>query len=261
MKLFDTHVHSALSFDSREPMENYVKKAVAEGAEYFITTEHADLESHVLQGDDIVADFDLQMETIRKLNEKYPVKVLMGIEVGWRRDIHHRNMEIVKKYPFDMVILSIHETEYTDVSMKDYKGGRTTDQCYDEYLHLVCDAIEAFDDFDTFAHLDYVLRYTGHTDLSRHSEMLTKIFNMLIEKDKALEINTKTLPEAESLERMEYLISLYAQTGGKKVTIGSDAHFAARHMNCFDMVRSALKRNGIDSVCVFVGRKVHNIAI
>ena len=43
MKLFDCHVHSSLSFDSNEPMENYVRKAVADGDEYFITTEHADL--------------------------------------------------------------------------------------------------------------------------------------------------------------------------------------------------------------------------
>ena len=30
MKLFDCHLHSSLSFDSDEPMENYVKQAVAD---------------------------------------------------------------------------------------------------------------------------------------------------------------------------------------------------------------------------------------
>ena len=56
MKLFDCHLHTDLSFDSREPMENYVKQAVAAGDDYFISTEHFDLESHIMDGGDIVSN-------------------------------------------------------------------------------------------------------------------------------------------------------------------------------------------------------------
>ena len=97
MKLFDCHVHSSLSFDSNETMENYVRKAVADGDEYFITTEHADLESYIFQGEDILADIEKQQRIVSQLNEKYPIKVLLGIEVGWKKSIHQRNMDIVKK--------------------------------------------------------------------------------------------------------------------------------------------------------------------
>ena len=66
MKLFDCHLHTDLSFDSREPMENYVKQAVAAGDDYFISTEHFDLESHIMDGGDIAADLDRQQQIIAK---------------------------------------------------------------------------------------------------------------------------------------------------------------------------------------------------
>ncbi len=261
MNITDTHVHSALSFDSVEPMENYVKKAALAGDKYFITTEHADLESHVLDGGDIVRDFDRQAEEINRLNGLYPVKVLFGVEIGWRHDIHRRCVEIAEKYPFDMIILSLHETEYADVSYPDYRRGRTVDRCYDEYLGLICDAITNFDNFDTFAHVDYLLRYIGDTDLYRHREKLEQVFRLLIEKNKALEINTKVFPQAESVRRAEDIIKMYTAVGGRKFTLGSDAHSADRHRNGFDIATGLLKKYGINKISMFIGRKEHLMEI
>ena len=261
MKLWDCHLHSDFSFDSGEAMENYVRKAAADGDEYFITTEHTDLESHVLDGGDIAPDYDEQLQKVKELNEKYPIKVLYGIEAGWRRDIHDRVAETVASYPFDMVILSLHETEYADVSYPDYMRGRTVDRCYEEYLSLIAEAIENFDNFDTFAHIDYLLRYIGDTDLSRHTESLTRVFRLLIEKGKAMEINTKLFPQRESVRRAEELLALYTSLGGRKITIGSDGHSVDRHKNGFDTVIDMLKKYGIDEVCTYIGRKEYTISI
>ena len=117
MNVIDCHVHSDLSFDSREPMENYVKQAVLQGDKYFITTEHFDLESHVMGGEDIAADLDRQQRLIEELNAKYPVKVLFGVEIGWRKSIHNRDVAVALSKPFDMIILSVHETDYADVGL------------------------------------------------------------------------------------------------------------------------------------------------
>ncbi len=261
MKLWDCHLHSDLSFDSREPMELYVKKAVSEGDEYFITTEHLDLETHVFDGEDIAPDFDRQKETIDRLNSKYPIKVLWGIEIGWREDIHSRNVDISKKYPFDMIILSLHETEYADVSFPDYMRGRTVDECYSEYLGLIINAINSFDNFDTFAHIDYLLRYIGDTDLRRHKEQLTEIFRLLIAKNKALEINTKLFPQKESVRRAKEIIDMYVAQGGRKFTIGSDGHDLNHHKNGFETVKTMLKAAGINSVYCFVNRQEVRIPI
>ena len=262
MNVIDCHVHSELSFDSREPMENYVRQRAQRGDKYFITTEHVDLESWAIGGeDDIAPDFDRQQRLVKELNEKYPVEVLLGVEIGWRKSIHQRNVELALSKPFDMIILSVHEVEYADVSTPQFSYGKTTDQCYDEYLNCIIDAINSFDNFDTFGHVDYVLRYVGHTDLSKHKEKLTQIFKMLIERGKALEINTKVIHNPQAVERMKYIVQLYASVGGEKITLGSDAHTADKYKNGFDLVIETLKANNINSVCGYVGRKEISLPI
>ena len=261
MKIIDCHVHSDLSFDSREPMENYVKQAAERGEEYFITTEHFDFESHVMGGEDISADLDRQEMLVKQLTEKYGVKVLFGVEIGWRKSIHNRDVQVALSKPFDMIILSVHETDYADVATPLFSGGKTTDQCYDEYLDCIIEAINSFENFDTFAHVDYVLRYVGHTDLAKHKEKLTQIFTMLMEKGKALEINTKVIQNPQAVERMKYIVSLYASLGGKKITLGSDAHTADKYKNGFDTVIETLKINNINSVCGYIARKEISIPI
>ena len=261
MKIIDCHVHSDLSFDSREPMENYVKQAADMGEKYFITTEHFDLESHVMGGQDISADLDRQEMLVKQLTEKYGIKVLFGVEIGWRKSIHDRDVQVALSKPFDMIILSVHETDYADVATPLFSDGKTTDQCYDEYLDCIIEAINSFDNFDTFAHVDYVLRYVGHTDLAKHKEKLAQIFTMLMEKDKALEINTKVIQNPQAVERMKYIVALYASLGGKKITLGSDAHTVDKYKNGFDIVIETLKANNINSVCGYIERKEISIPI
>ena len=261
MNVIDCHVHSDLSFDSREPMENYVKQAVLQGDKYFITTEHFDLESHVMGGEDIAADLDRQQRLLEELNAKYPVKVLFGVEIGWRRSIHNRDVAVSLSKPFDMIILSVHETDYADVATPLFSHGKTTDQCYNEYLDCIINAINSFDNFDTFAHIDYVLRYVGHTDLSKHKQKLEQIFKMLIERGKALEINTKVIHDPQAVERIEYILQLYTSLGGKKLTIGSDAHSVPVYKNGFDTATRLIKKYGINQVYIYSQRKEIAVAI
>lgn len=261
MSIMDCHLHSSLSFDSQEPMENYVKAAKAKGDKYFITTEHMDLESNFAGREDIVADFELQHQMVKDLSAKYDMEVLFGIEVGWREDIHSRNLEIVQKYPFDMVIMSVHESLECDVASPGFSSGRAVDDCYDEYLSLILQALQNFDDFDTLGHFDYLLRYIGHTDMANHREKLTEILSLLIAKDKCLEINTKMLHTPQAVERLEYVLKLYTALGGNKVTIGSDAHRLKYWQSSFPLATELLKKHGIDAVYVFKGRKGHKIPI
>lgn len=256
MNIYDCHLHSRLSFDSVEDMENYVRIAAASGDERFITTEHTDLESNFSPShEDIVPDFERQMCLMEELAGRYPIDMLMGIEVGWRKDIHRRNCRLVKKYPFDFVILSVHESDDTDVSFPEFRQEKTVDECYNEYLKLVYSAVSAFDDFDTLGHIDYLLRYAGDTDMERHRAMLEKIFSVLIEKGKALELNTKLFPDRRAVRRMEYAARLFVSMGGRYFTIGSDAHRTAYYKNGFSDGLRLLKERGAGGILLFKGRK------
>ena len=261
MNIMDCHLHSALSFDSSENMENYIKQAKKNGDRYFITTEHMDLESNLAGGLDLCPAFVIQQNTIKSLAEKYDINVLFGIEIGWRRDIHERNTEVAKSYPFDMIILAVHENEKGGDAFSTLSEASNVDVAYNRYLELCYDAVSTFDDFDTFAHIDYMLRYIGDTNLANHEELLKKIFLKIIEKNKALEINSKLVPNPVAMERIEYVISLYASLGGKKVTIGSDGHNLAYYKNGFRDTMILLDKYGIKELCQFIGRKEVRVPI
>ncbi len=262
MNVFDCHLHSAISFDSSEDMENYIKIAVKNKDEFFITTEHVDLESNLAQQRDLIADFDKQKEKLDDLQVKYPqINLLFGVEIGWREDVHHRAVQISKSRPFDMVILAVHENVKGGDAFSKLKEAANVDVRYNEYLTLCYNAVSAFDDFDTFAHVDYMLRYIGHTDIKKHTEMLTKIFRKIIEKDKALEINTKLVPHPDAMERIDYILRLYTSLGGKKVTIGSDGHNLAYHKNGFRDTMKLMDKYGINEVCAYRQRKEFTIPI
>ena len=109
--------------------------------------------------------------------------------------------------------------------------------------------------------MDYVLRYIGHTDLEKHKEKLTQLFCTLISQNKALEINTKQLPDPQAEQRIEYILQLYTSLGGKKLTIGSDAHSVPVYKNGFDTVIGLMKKYGINQVYIYKQRKEIAIAI
>lgn len=262
MNVYDCHLHSAISFDSSEDMENYIKLAVKNKDQVFITTEHVDLESNLAQQKDLIADFEKQKIQLAQLQEKYPeIDLLFGVEIGWREDVHHRGCRIAASQPFDMVILAVHENVKGGDAFSKLKESANVDVAYNEYLNLCYNAVAAFDNFDTFAHVDYMLRYIGHTDLRNHTEMLTKIFNKVIEKNKALEINTKLVPAPDAMDRIDYILQLYTSLGGKKVTIGSDGHNVAYYKNGFRDAMKLMDKYGIKEVCGFKQRKEFHIPI
>ena len=253
MAITDCHLHSDMSLDSREDMENYIKLAVENGDKYFLTTEHA----NIIDDKDNPFQHMVDIETIQaktaQMRHKYADKidVLFGIEIGWMEAVHDFEIEFSNSYPFDMIILALHGRP----------SGDTVDQRFDNYLAQCCKAAATFGNYDTFAHVDYILRYIGHTDLEKHKEKLTQLFNTLISQNKALEINTKQLPDPQAEQRIEYILQLYTSLGGKKLTIGSDAHSVPVYKNGFDTVIGLMKKYGINQVYIYKQRKEIAIAI
>lgn len=82
--------------------------------------------------------------------------------------------------------------------------------------------------------------------------MLDEILLTAIRKNKALEINTKSLvigmgdssPGKDVFKR-------YRELGGTLVTLGSDAHFPERIGACFDIAGEILKEAGFRYYCVY----------
>lgn len=102
------------------------------------------------------------------------------------------------------------------------------------------------DTFDSYGHLDYVVRYAPHKNefysWNDYEPYIRPLLKLLIENGKCLECNTggiryglgNTNPCAD-------VFRLYKELGGEGITIGSDAHTPETLGIGFDYCREMLK--------------------
>ena len=91
-------------------------------------------------------------------------------------------------------------------------------------------------------------------------EEFDSLFEVLISKDKALEINTSSI-DKQIAKGSSYImpdpdiIRRYIAMGGKLITIGSDAHKSDRIGLHFEKTAKYLKSLGVNELFYFAGRK------
>ena len=84
---------------------------------------------------------------------------------------------------------------------------------------------------DVITHVTYVIRYIqaagGDLELKPYYGKYEILFKKMVANNKALEINTSNLRRGFGTTMpSEDLIKMYAEMGGKLITVGSDAHRA-----------------------------------
>ncbi len=258
MNIVDQHLHSAFSFDAKENLEEYVKEAKRRGDTAVLTTEHVDIDATFT---DVVTvpDFALWRGTAEELSKKYGIDVMLGLEVGYKKGVQHKNEALLAAEPVDIVLLSVHESESCDVSYDEFLPDGTPDEKYSKYLDHVITAVENFDNFDVLGHVDYLLRWhVGKTDLSLHTNKLVRIFDTLIAKGKALEFNTKSHAKliGGGDSSLREIFSLYRSRGGELVSVGSDSHVLQNFKMGFDGALALLREIGFEYVCQYKGREM-----
>lgn len=221
--MFDTHLHTQFSSDSKMQAKDVAKLAKDSGIGIIIT-EHLDLD-YPENPEAFLFDFKEYFKTLGHLQNDH---FLLGVELGLRPDCTQKNTLLVKDQPFDEIIGSIHVVDGWDVYSPSFSESRTKQVAYKQYLDAVIASIESFDDFDTLGHIDYICRYVKYPEpeieLDVFYDEWTTICKVLIAREKALEINTRRFDNSLALEALIALYKRYKELGGKYVTIGSDAH-------------------------------------
>lgn len=221
--MFDTHLHTQFSTDSNMKADDVATLAKDEGLGIIIT-EHLDLD-YPENPEAFLFSFDDYFNSLEPLRSD---SFLLGVELGLRPECSKKNTVLMKGQPFDEIIGSIHVVDGFDVYRPDFTNGRPKDVTYRQYLQEILTCIETFDDFDTLGHVDYICRYVNYPepeiDLETFYDEWTAICQVLILKEKALEINTRRLDNSVTVNALTKLYARYKELGGKYVTIGSDAH-------------------------------------
>lgn len=269
MILADYHLHTDFSIDSDTPMEDMVKQAIALGLERICFTDHVEFDLPAMP-DGSAYEFDpAYLSEISRLREQYAgsIKILAGAELGVTSHIAQTLEQFTAQYPFDFIIASSHVVHGLDPYDPRYWDGISGEEGLMRYFRTIVENVRTFRNFDTYGHIDYVIRYIpevqsgaasayGLYSYDKFSDILDEILKTLIAAGKLMEINTSGFKYGLGHPHpYEDVIKRYFELGGQYVTIGSDAHAPAHIAYCFENVRQFLLSIGIKEYAVFENRK------
>ena len=248
--MFDQHVHSNFSFDSNEELENYINVS---NKNDIVTTEHLDFSNPIINYEDSSIDYLKYIEEITSLNKKYSNKFFSGIEIGYTPNSEKRIEDFLKDKNFNLKLLSIHQNGLYDYMCVNKKL-ISLEAFIQEYFEQMIQALESSIEFNVLAHFEYGIRIVdiSVTDFdSLASKFLNKIIELIIKKEIAFEVNTKSMYKYKKENLYSYMIEKYLKKGGKLFTLGSDAHNIKDYAYKFDEARKFLLDRNIKEIILF----------
>lgn len=265
MVLHDQHVHSMYSADSNEKLKNYLEIASKMNCKYFVTTEHFDLDL-VEFHENWIADYEGVQKELDSLKEEYSnIEMLLGIEVGYRKDKLELINEKLDSFTFDVINLSIHDAKYADFYWYKYFEKYGVDSLMKTYFEIMIEATSTFTRYNVLSHIDYgfktIYEKNNSNKISKYEEYLKEVFKNLIKNNKALEINTKVQEAINDDSHTRYILNIYKKMGGTKVTLSSDAHSARRYRSSFDYYKNIIKDCGFDYLVYYVKQEEYRFPI
>lgn len=260
----DYHLHSGHSGDSSASMEEMVKSGIAAGLETMCFTEHIDFDYRPL-GAEPDHTFDLNADSylyeLLSLKSRYEDKIelLFGLECGMQPHLARENVRFIKEHEYDFIIASVHVCGGKDPYFPEFFKEKSNEEALREYLEETYQNIRVFGNFDCLGHLDYIIRYCKEMDMQyeydKYKDIIDKILSYLINREKALELNTAGLRKGmREMNPCRKVISRYRELGGELITIGSDAHSPEEVAADFDKAESLLLDCGFEYYTVYNGR-------
>ena len=248
--MFDQHVHSNFSFDSNEDLENYINVS---NKNDIVTTEHLDFANPVINYEDSSINYLKYIEEIDSLNKKYSNKFFSGIEIGYTPNSEKRIEDFLKDKNFNLKLLSIHQNGIYDYMCVNKKL-ISLEALIQEYFEQMIQALESSIEFNVLAHFEYGIRIIDISVAdfdSLASKFLNKIIELIVKKEIAFEVNTKSMYKYKKENLYSYMIEKYLKKGGKLFTLGSDAHNIKDYAYRFDEARKFLLARNVKEIILF----------
>lgn len=246
MKITDTHVHTNWSSDSILSMINATKEAPSKKVSCLVFTDHVDI--GYPSASSAVLAVPLYLHQITLLQQRSSVRIMKGIEVGVTQNNINDTQCLLDRFAFDYIIASCHADDHVAFCEKNafttYK-----ERLLDVYLKQIFFIVSSLRSYHTLAHMDYITRYhpISNEEFLQHKEHIDRIFHVLIERNKALEINTKGMDSDQNECLLLALVKRFGQLGGKWVTYGSDAHQAKNIGRHYEKAKNILLKAGFSS--------------
>jgi len=248
--MFDQHVHSNFSFDSNEELENYINVS---NKNDIVTTEHLDFANPIINYEDSSIEYLKYIKEITSLNKKYSNKFFLGIEIGYTSNSEKRIEDFLKDKNFNLKLLSIHQNGLYDYMCVNKKL-ISLEALIQEYFEQMIQALESSIEFNVLAHFEYGIRIVDISVVdfdNLASKFLNKIIELIVKKEIAFEVNTKSMYKYKKENLYSYMIEKYLKKGGKLFTLGSDAHNIKDYAYKFDEARKFLLARNVKEIILF----------
>jgi histidinol-phosphatase (PHP family) len=254
----DYQVHSVRSHDGKATIREQCERAVELGLDEIGFSEHKDFDP----ADPVVEYFNyaLYMEEIERAREEFEGRLIirMGVEIDYQKWFEEEIATYLDSHPFDFVIGSVHYVDRVMLMTPEYVKDRSTEQAYRLYFEAIRDSVNS-GLIDILGHLEYANRrgvgVYGPYDPSPYCAQLAEIFDLMISKSVALEVNTAGLRQGVGLiYPCEEHVALYAERGGKLLTIGSDSHHPDDLAASYSVAAQLALRHGLDHLAIWEDR-------
>lgn len=257
----DFHMHCAASEDSETPVEMLYKAALATGLSMIAVTDHVELVDYRKGAYDIACAAAWEMMTTADVPDG--LRVARGIELGEPCFDTTLAEKILDSHPYDFVLASQHRLsdalpDYYFIDYSSWSDAQIIGEMqryFDEVVRVV-----RWNGFDSLAHLTYPFRYLPakwrNGDYSAWQTVIDELLSRLAENGKALEINTSGIRKGQGMTSPDFpLIRRFYELGGRRLTVGSDAHRENEVGADLDVAARLAKEAGFDAVTVYFERQ------
>ncbi len=190
--LADYHVHTAFSGDSVYPWEEVIRDAIRMGMDEICITDHVDygIKEDWDSGKEIPA-YMKELEWMRTLYGEQ-ITIRTGMEFGMQMHTISRYETLFHRYPFDFIILSVHQVEDLEFWTQDFQRGRTQQEYNERYYKELLDLVQNYKDYSVLGHLDLIVRYdeAGVYPFEKVRPLIEEILKTVIADGKGIEVNT-----------------------------------------------------------------------
>ncbi len=257
----DYHVHCLNSPDSREPLDEICKGAIAAGLAEIMVTDHYEMFTDAYGCPAWrPGHLDQCRDSVEKCRELFDGQLYVGfgIELGQWHLQPEDAARVTREYPFDFVIASNHKMDDVDLKFLNY-GEMDRKLLRRKYLEGLLQ-IAMCGDFDCLGHLDLIKRYAagqGFSIRAEDEEELTRtILETLVKRGKGLELNTSGLRQSvKEMFPSRTILEWYREEGGEIITVGSDAHCRPDVAAGFSMAEAMLTAVGFREISCFRKRR------
>jgi len=223
----DYHMHTRFSEDADDTPEAMCRQAIELGLPEIGFSEHWDVGPYETKPRFFKPEpWYTELERLRSLFAGQ-LLIRAGIEVAEPHLYPQETAEVLVRAPFDYVIGSVHYVGPNFMFNGEYLKTHTADEVYSSYFAEL-DQMVRTAEIDIVAHFDIPAR-AGKSifgyEPARYEETIRSTLKTCIERGLALDVNVSGLRKPSQIIMPDPLIlKWYAEMGGQRVTLGSDAH-------------------------------------